>query len=353
MGSAAQDLKVGFRQLRKSPIFTFAAMLTLALGIGANATVFTWFKAVVINPLHGVPGSRDLITVRWRTPSGGDAGLSWLDYLDYRDRNHTLKEFSVATLAPLSLGEGAQPERVWATLASANYFKMLEAKPELGRTFLPEEDSDPGGHPVVVISHRLWQSKFGSDPGIIGRRILVNKRDFTAVGVMPEAFEGSVVGLQFNLWVPITMADALSNNDLRLDKRNSGWFGWFQGRLRPGTDAHAVTGDLDAISAQLAREFHQTDTFNRAEVLPISQDGGGAVLVLISKLLMAVVGVVLLIVCANVTNLLLARAGGRQREFAIRLALGVGRARLIRQLLIENALLAIGGLAAAVAVLPV
>ena len=352
MGSFFQDLKFGFRQLRKSPVFTVAAILTLALGIGANATVFTWFNAIVVNPLPGVQRGRDLITLRWRTPTGGQAGLSWLDYLDYRNRNHTLKEFAVATIVPISLGEGTQPERVWSTLASSNYFTMLGVKPELGRTFLPDEDQNPGGHPVVVLSHHLWQTRFGGDPNIIGRQILLNKRAFTVIGVAPEVFEGSVVGLHFEMWIPVTMADVLADGSFGLQKRGVSWFAWFQARPKPGVDQRAVLADLDAISSQLAREFHQTDRFNRTEVLPISKDGGGSVLVPVAMLLMAVVGVVLLIACANVANLLLARASGRRREVAIRLALGVGRARLIRQLLIENGMLAIGGLVAALAVLP-
>jgi len=353
MDTLIRDLKFGFRRLRKSPAFSIAAILTLALGIGANATVFTWFNAVVINPLHGVRASRDLITIRWRTPTGTDAGVSWLDYLDYRSRNQTLEEFAVATMAPLSLGEGAQPERVWTTIASANYFKMLQASPELGRTFLPDEDQDPGGHPVVVLSDRLWRTKFGADAGILGRQILLNRRNFTVVGVMPPAFEGSVVGLRFDMWVPVTMGDVLSDGDFGLQKRGVTWFAFFQARPKAGMDKRRITADLNSISSQLAREFHQTDKFNRAEVFPISNDGGGSELVPITTLLMAVVGVVLLIACANVANLLLARAGGRRREIAIRLALGVGRRRLIRELLIENSMLASGGLIAALAILPV
>lgn len=351
MDSFFRDLKFGFRRLRKTPAFTLAAILTLALGIGANATVFTWFEAVVLNPLHGVRGGRDLVTVRWRTPTGGQSGLSWLDYQDFRQRSRTLQEFAMVNMAPLSLGEGAQPERIWAVLASANYFKMLEVQPELGRTFLSEEDQDLGGHPVVVISHRLWQTKFGGDRAIVGRQILLNKRNFTVVGVTPVAFEGSVVGLRFELYLPMTMADVL-DSDSGLQKRGVSIGGWFQARPKAGTDRRAIAADLDRISADLAREFHQTEKFNRAEILPISNDGGGSMLVPITVMLMAVVGVVLLIACANVTNLLLARAGGRRREIAIRLALGVGRSGLIRELLIESGLLAVGGLIAALAVLP-
>lgn len=353
MGSFFQDVKFGFRQLRKSPVFTIAAILTLALGIGANATVFSWFNAIVINPLPHVQGAHDLITVRWRTPTGSYAGISWLDYLDYKTRNHTLKDFSVAMMGPVNLGEGTQPERLWGTLASSNYFNMLGVKAELGRTFLPDEDNNPGGHPVVILSHHLWQTRFGRDSSIINRQILINKRAFTVVGVAPEGFEGSIVGLHFDLWTPMTMGDVLSDNSFGLDKRGVTWFGFFQGRPKPGVDRRAIAADLDAISSQLAHEFHHTDRYNRTEIRAISQDGGGSVLVPVAMLLMGVVAVVLVIACANVANLLLARASGRRREIAIRLAIGVGRGRLIRQLLVENGMLAIGGLAAALAVLPV
>ncbi len=352
MESFVGDLKFGLRQLRKSPAFTLAAILTLALGIGANVTVFTWFNVTVLNPLPGVPASSDLITLRWRTPTGGQSGLSWLDFRDFRARNRTLQEFAVAAIAPLSLGEGSQPERVWSTLASANYFKMLGVKPALGRTFLPNEDDDAGGHPVVVLSDPLWRTKFGADPNILGRQILLNKRNFTVIGVMPAAFEGSVVGLRFALWLPMSMGDVVSDGNFGLNKRGVSWFAWFQARVKPGVDHRAVAADLDAISAQLAREFRQTDRFNRTEVLPISNDGGGSVLIPVTMLLMGAVSMVLLIACANVANLLLARASGRRREIAIRLALGVNRGRLVRQLLLENGMLALGGLAAALAVLP-
>ena len=350
MDTFLHDIRFGFRQLRKSPAFTLAAILTLALGIGANATIFTWLSALVINPVAGVD-SHGLESIRWYAPEGGQRVVSWLDYLDIRKRNHTLKELAVWSASPVSLGEGTQPQRLWSMPVSANYFNMLGVKTALGRTFLPEEDENPGGHAVVVLSHDLWRTKFGGDPQIVGRQILLNKRNFTVIGVTPEAFVGSVLGLRFDMWIPVSMIDAVASDNI-LAKRGVSWL-QTQARLNPGVDKRSAAADLTAISAQLAHEFNHTDKFNRAEAVSIWKDGGGSVLGPVMMLLMAVVGVVLLIACANVANLLLARAAGRRKEIAIRLALGVGRGRLIRQLLVENAMLALGGLAAALAALPV
>ena len=351
MGTLLQDVRFGLRQFRKSPAFAVSAILTLALGIGANTTIFTWFSAVILNPVPGAD-SKSLVSVRWRSPEGNRRAVSWLDYIDFRKRNHTLQSLAAFGLTPLSLGEGAQPERIWGMLPSANYFEMLGVKAALGRTFMPEEDEDPGGHAVVVLSHHLWQTKFGADPNIIGRSILLNKRNFTVIGVMPEAFIGSVLGLRFEVWVPATMMETLWGNPNALQQRGFNWL-QTQARVKPGVDSRTVAADLTAVSSYIAREFSKTDRFNRGEIVPIWHDGGGEALGPVMMLLMAVVGVVLMIACANVANLLLARGTGRRREIAIRLALGVKRGRLIRQLLAENAMLALGGLAAALAVLPV
>ena len=350
MDTILQDVRFGLRQLRKSPAFTVAAVLTLALGIGANATIFSWLSCVVLNPVPGVD-SRDLVSIRWRSPEGGQRSLSWLDYLDYRSRNRTLESYAAGAITPLNLGEGAQPERVWGMLTSANYFESLGVKPILGRTFRPEEDSNPGGHPVVVLGYRLWQTKFGGDRNIVGRQILLNKRNFTVIGVTPEAFIGSILGLRFELWAPVTMVEIVAGNAEPLKSRTYNFLAG-QGRLRRGVGKRQADADFTALSAQLRREFSQSDKYNRAETVPIWLEGGGSVLAPVMMLLMGVVAVVLFIACANVANLLLARAAGRQREIAIRLAIGVSRPRLIRQLLVENGLLAMGGLIAALVALP-
>ncbi len=351
LSALVDDFRFGIRQLRKSPAFTLTAAITLALGIGANATIFSWLNSVILNPLPGVD-ARNLVSVRWQTPEGHGSSLSWLDYLDMRRRLRSVESLTVGTMAPLSLGDRTQPERIWGMLVSSNYFQTLRVQPIRGRAFLPEEDDNPGGHAVTVISHQLWQGRFGSNPAIIGGIIRLNNRDFTIVGVTPEGFQGSILGLTFELYVPVSMAEAITGETGILSNRDTHWL-LGHARLKPGTDRRQAEADLTAISADLAREFSRSDRYPRADIIPIWREGGGEMLAPVIMLLMAVVGVVLLIACANVANLVLARAAGRRREIAIRQALGVTRSRLIGQLLVENGMLTLLGAAGALLVLPV
>lgn len=350
MDTLLHDVRFGLRQLRKSPAFTIAAVLTLALGVGANVTVFTWLNALMFNPLPGVEAS-SLVTVRWKSPEGNSTSFSWPDYLDYRQRSTSVESLTVGRMAAFSLGEGSEAARIWGMLTAANYFHTMGVHAELGRTFTAEEDQGAGAHPVVVLSHGLWQSRFGSDPGIVGRQIQLNKQAFTVIGVAQAPFQGSTLGLRLQMWVPAVMQQAILSGSGTLDSRGSHWLeGW--ARLKPGVDRRKVEAELSGISAQLSREFSQSERYPRAITTPVWREGGGQLLAPIMILLMGVVGVVLLIVCANISNLLLGRAAGRRREIAVRLALGVGRARLIRQLMTESALLAVFGCAAALAVIP-
>lgn len=350
MESLRHDLRFALRQLRKSPGFTLTAALTLGLGIGANATVFTWLNWLIRNPLPGVE-STGLIYVRWKTPDGRGSSTSWPNFLDIRDRTTTLSHFATGRMTAFSLGEGANPERTFGMLVSANFFDTLGARPALGRTFRPEEDQNPGTHAAAVISDSLWRNRMGGAPDIIGRTIRLNTRPFTVVGVMPPGFQGGTPGLRHDVWVPVMMRGEILGGAQTLTERGNSWLEAY-GRLGAGGSIARTTQELNAISAAIARDHYKSERFNRAEVVPIYQHAAGQVLTPVLLMMTAVVGVVLLIVCANVGNLLLARAAGRRKEIAVRMALGVGRGRLVRQLLVENSVLSALGLAIGLAMLP-
>jgi len=271
-----QDIRFGARMLRKSPAFTIAAVVTLALGIGANATVFTWLKTVIFNPLPGVDAA-NLVAVRWRSPQGNNTSFSWPDFVDIRGRNQTLQGLAVGRMTAMSLGSGDQVDRVWGMLVSANYFDTMGVKPALGRVFGANEDQNPGGHPIAIISHHLWQTRFGGDAGIIGRPVLLNKQKFTIVGVTPEPFQGSILGLRLDMWVPAVMQQAIFSNAGSLDQRASHWLeGW--ARIKPNVTPVRAEAELTAISAQLSREFYKSNEFSRAVTTPVWKEGSGRML---------------------------------------------------------------------------
>jgi len=343
-----QDLRYGARTLVKNPGFTSIAVLTLALGIGANTAIFTWLKAVFFQPLPGVGASHRLCMLHsvLTRSDNREISVSYPDYKDYRDRNEVFSGLAAFDLETFNLLDGdGQPERVWGSLVSGNYFDVLGARMAVGRSFAPDEDRTPGTHPVVVISHKLWQGRFASDPALIGKTIKLNQRDFTVIGVAAKGFGGSYVGLKLDLWVPVMMSPQITVRGDLLNARDSQWL-LAIGRLKDGVSLAQAQAGMQTIAAQLAKDYPPTDEGMGAALFTVINEPNGAGQMLpVLAVLMVVAGLVLLIACANVANLLLARAAGRSRELGIRTALGASRGRLIRQMLTESLLLAVMGCA--------
>ena len=348
MRTLLQDLRYGFRVSRSKPAFTLLAVLTLGIGIAANTTVFSWIDSVLLRPLPGVANGSQLADFEEVAPSGEFFVTSYPDYRDYRDHLTLLAGLAIAQPRPLRVGDDEQGERVWGELVSGNYFSVMGVLPVAGRVFSPSEYGDAqGGYPVAVIGAGLWKRKFNSDPAIIGAQIRVNRQPLTVVGVVPSDFHGSMPGLSFEIWVPAVMAPQLkAMPDWMLrDRQNRAFIA--VARLRPGVSIGRAGAEVASLSREIARREPGTNRGMTATLMPIWKGHYGAQAALLSplRILMAVSLVVLLIVCANVGNLLLARSTVRQKEFSLRLALGGGRLRLFRQLLTESLTLALLGAA--------
>jgi predicted permease len=345
MGSFLQDLQYALRTLLKRPAFTVVAVGSLALGIGVNATVFSWVERILLNPMPGVPNGRELVSIKTVAANGDLLDSSFLDFRDFRDQAKTLSGVIAFKQRPLYLGDPPHVERVWSEMVSGNFFDVLKVKPVLGRTFSTEEQAErPGGSPVAVISETLWRRRFQADPNIVGRVIKLNQKAFTIIGVTPAVFPGTVNGLNFDLWVPLMMHAELTGSWNWLDDRNSRPL-VLMARVAPGADLKQADTEVRAIAKHLEAAYPNTNRNIGARVLAMADapEGVQSVLGKLLKVLLAIGAAVLLIVCANVSNLLLARATARQKEFGIRLSLGATRARLLRQLFTEALVLALAG----------
>jgi len=346
-----QDIRYGFRVLKSSPGFTFVAVLTLALGISVNATVFSWIDSVLLHPFPGAGDPGELALIETVTPKGEYlVNTSYLDCRDYRANLKLVSGLAFARFTPLSVGADGRTGRAWAELVSANYFDVIRVKPILGRAFLPEEDADkPGAFPVAVISYNMWRNRFHSDPNVLGKTIRLNRRELTIVGVAPQGFRGTLAGVIFDVWAPVTMAEAMGTGTGTLHYRGTRDITATLVRLKPGVSFEQARAEVSALGKRLAAMYPDTNRGIDLTLTPIWHGHLGAQGLLLQplRILMMVSALLLLIVCANVANLLLARSVSRQKEFGIRLAMGAPRGRLARQLLTETLVLALAGALAA------
>lgn len=346
-----QDIQFSGRLLSSNPKFALVAVVTLGLGIAVNATVFSWIDSVLLHPYPGVTDTHGLALIETVSLSGEHlVATSYVDVRDYRDNLKLVSDLAIGRFTPLTLGLEGNADRAWAELVSANYFDVLRVKPILGRTFLPEEDADkPGAFPVAVISYRMWQNRFHGDRKVLGKEIRLNRHQLSIIGVAPPEFRGSTVGIVYDVWMPVTMASEMGAG-ATLSYRGCRDLTSTIVRLRPGVTRDQAQAEISALAKRLAAAYPDTNRGVDAIVVPVWAGHLGAQGVLLKPLeiLMAVCVLLLIIVCANVANLLLSRAVSRQKEFGLRLAFGAGRRRLIRQLLTETFMLATAGAAVGV-----
>ena len=348
MESLLQDIRYGMRMLTKNLAITAVAVLTLALGIGANAAIFSGVSAFVLRPLP-VPDAHELVRpVELAEDRGISDEISYPDFSDYRNQSTVFESLSAEDMVALALDAETQSDVIWGQVVSGTYFDVVRIKPILGRTFLPEEDRTPGAHPVVVIGHSLWKRRLGSDPDIVGKTLRLSNRAYEVIGVAPESFTGSKFALSMDFWVPMAMAEEIRRSPGLLSERGSHWMNVL-GRLKPGVTLEQATAEMQSIAARLNQAYPNDRAGSTSAKVSTEMDGRWEEAAMVMKsgaaIAMAIVGFILLIACANVANLMLARAAARRKEIGIRLALGASRVRLIRQLLTESLLLSLlGGL---------
>ena len=345
MSSFWQDVRYSLRMIAKAPGYAAIAVLTLALGIGANTTIFSWINSTLLNPIPGLASPNEVVALSLGRGTDNPFPFTYPDFESMRDGQQSFVGITAANIAPMSLTGKGKPERVWGMVASANYFDLLGVRPILGRGFLPDEDTKPGGAPVAVISYRFWQTHLGANPDVVGQTLEINQHPYTIVGVAPAVFQGSQTGLRSEIWIPIMMEEQLMPQGDLLHDHHYFWLTAL-GRLKPGVRPEQAQEEMTLRLKREAKNYPEEHKgHDSVSVYPLWRNPFGAnqFLSTLLPMLMTIAGLVLLLACANVANLMLVRSVARRREIAIRLSLGANRWRLVRQLLVESLILALAG----------
>ena len=347
----AQDVRFGLRMLRRNPGFSILAVLCLTIGIGANAAVYGWIEGILLRPFPGVSRQETLFAMVGTSNGGTERDdVSWPDFVDLRRSTTLFDAFLAEKITGTTLSVGDRAERVTGSMVSANYFDALGVKPALGRTFQPAEETGRNAHPVVVISHQLWQRRFNGDPAIVGKTQMFEGVAHTIIGVAPEGFLGTFVGYAFQFWVPVSMQETF-DDAYKLEDRGQRWIEGFV-RVKPGVTRAQAQEELSAAAKRLEADFPGTNRGRGVRLYPLWQtpfNNAGALLPTL-RVALGVATFLLLIACANVGNLLLVRSFSRRQEMSVRLAIGAGGRRLATQLLVESLVLCAFAAAAGLAV---
>ena len=346
MPDIIKEIRTAWRTIRNAPTVAVVGILTIAVGIGANTTIFSWIRSLLLNPLPGASEPARIVAIENTAPNGEPITTSYLDFRHFRDNLKLVNHVTAYRGYVFSVGDAPDTERVWGEVASGGMFDMLGIRPEAGRFFSAEErDDSQNAHAVVVISHGYWKSHYHSDPSAVGSSLRINRTPFTVIGVAPEAFHGTHSGLDYSFWVPLTMYGQLTHTGTwMLNDRNTRNF-MLMARLAPGATMEQARGEIQALANRMAADDADSNQGIGATVLPVWQSHFSTQSILLTPvaILMGAGCVVLLIVCANLANLLLVRATGRIREFSIRLALGAKPMQVAVQLFTETLLMALIG----------
>jgi len=346
MNTLLRDLRYGMRTMMRNPTFAVVAVLTIGIGIGASTTIFSWMRPMLLDPLPGATQSDRIVAIENMAPDGEPITTSYLDFRDFRDNLKLVNLVTARVGNVFSVGDAPNTSQVWGEMVSGGFFDMLGMQPEAGRFFSDaERDDAQNAHAVVVISHSYWKNQYHADRSAIGATLRINRTPFTIIGVAPEGFHGTRSGLDYEMWMPLTMYGQLTHTGTwMLRDRNTRNFMMFA-RLAPRVTMEQARAEVQALANRMAVADADSDQGIGATVLPVwlSHFGTQSILLTPITILMGASGVVLLIVCANLANLLLARATGRLKEFSVRLAMGARPTRLVQQLLTETLLMALAG----------